>query len=295
MVLSNIGENMEHIADKSDNQSGEVGTLPAAEWNDKNDEIETCVTSSGQTLALNKSPNQFSKALSIYAVGAGSFQDSGSANAIILTPVTGASGLIMGDAYSQLNGAIVTFYKFVANTSTTVTVNIGQTNGLLLGAKPLVMPGGGAPDIGTLVGFLKIQYFISVNEWVVVVDGLSYSLIYNETTNRTNADLAEVTNRNNAITTVAPWVQCIRMTGVLSGVGNDTEIVMPTNFNTNNSFILSVAINKSGANWIYGNNDSPYNFSYEITTISFISNIIISVNTNSLWGQAYSLFLVRIS
>jgi len=153
------------IADKLDNTAGATGELSADEYNDHKNEIQNAVESSGQALSDIKTPEQLGRAMFIYGTSAQSFQDSGSGNQIVLTPITGANGLIVPDDYASMDGMIVTFTKSTPTTSTSVTVNIGQTTGTLLGAKDVT----GFP-VGTQ-GYLKIRYSISGNEWEAVLDG----------------------------------------------------------------------------------------------------------------------------
>lgn len=116
----------------------------AAEYEDRRVELQGAVTDSGQTLVA-ADPAQLSKAMFANGVGAQSMLDSGSANTVVLTPVTGASGLRVATpiavSYALLKGAV---FVFKANTTNTgnVTVNVGQTVGTLIGAQPLFLPDG---------------------------------------------------------------------------------------------------------------------------------------------------------
>jgi len=103
-------------------------------------ENKTAVTRSGQTLdasGTNTNLNQLSKALWINGAGAGSFVESGAANAYVVTPVTGTSGLYFANAYALLTGCVISFIPGNANTGAS-TLNIGQTTGTLLGTKKIL-------------------------------------------------------------------------------------------------------------------------------------------------------------
>ena len=167
---------MQNILDKADNTPGTTGELTAAEYNDHKNEMQQTVTTSGQNLSNLETPDQMSRAMFIYGTGAQSMQDAApSANVIELTPVTGASGLVTPDAYSQMDGIIVRFSKAVSNTSNTVTVNFGQTGGTLLGAKPLKTSTGGNPEIGSVKGDVQIRFNIVSDWWEIVnISGVQF-------------------------------------------------------------------------------------------------------------------------
>jgi len=160
---------MQNIGDKVDNTPGASGELTAAEYNDHKNEIQEPVTSSGQTLSGLKTPDQLSRASFIYGTAAQTMVDAApSANVIELTPLTGAAGLIVSDAYTQMDGMIVEFDKPSANTSNAVTVNFGQTGGTLLGAKSLKKQDGNNPLIGQVQGRVKIQFDASSDYWILL-------------------------------------------------------------------------------------------------------------------------------
>ena len=149
-------------------------TLLASQFNDHEVELEGLITSSGQT--LNQAiTNQQSKAAFIYSIGAPTFgENSPAANLANLTPWTGASGLQIPDAYSQMNGALVSFYHSIPSTTTSTTgftVNIGQTTGTYLGGKYLVMIGGGAIAAGAVYGYTEIRYNVSSGYWELIQSG----------------------------------------------------------------------------------------------------------------------------
>lgn len=163
---------MTNIGDKVDNTPGASGELTAAEYNDHKNCLQEPVTSSGQTLSGLDTPDQLSRAMFIYGTSAQSMQDAApSANIIELTPLTGSSGLITPDAYTQMDGLTVEFDKPVVNTSSTVTVNFGQSAITLLGAKSLKKPDGTNPLIGQVFGRVKIQFDVSNDYWIVLKAG----------------------------------------------------------------------------------------------------------------------------
>jgi hypothetical protein len=163
---------MENIGDKVDNTPGASGELTADEYNDHKNELQELVESSGQVLSGLDTPEQISRASFIYGTSSQSVGDAApSANIIELTPVTGASGLRVPDAYSQMDGMVLEFNKPVANTSATVTVNFGQTSGTLLGAKSLKKQDGNDPLIGQVQGSLRLYFDVSNDYWVILPYG----------------------------------------------------------------------------------------------------------------------------
>lgn len=117
----------------------------ANELNDRIVEMQGAVTDSAQSLDASDA-GQLSKAMFANAVGASSMVAGGTANNIILTPRTGASGFrfatpIIKD-YSLLDGAMFDFNALLTNTGD-VKINIGQTNpGGLVGEQPLYIEDG---------------------------------------------------------------------------------------------------------------------------------------------------------
>lgn len=128
---------------------------PSAQYNDRRKELQGAVTDSGQALDA-ADGTQLSKASFANAVGAQSMKDGGGVNTIVLTPVTGASGLRVATPvardYSLLDGAI---FNFAANNTNSgnMTVNVGQTGGVLIGAVPLFLEDGSTQvPAGIVVG-----------------------------------------------------------------------------------------------------------------------------------------------
>jgi hypothetical protein len=157
---------MQDISDKADSTAGATGQLPAAEYNDHKNEQQDAVVRSGQTLSAATLLQQ-AKAYFINGTAAETVVDSGSANSIILAPLTGSSGLVVPDNYSELNGAILSFEKSAANTSTSVTVNFGQT-GTELGAKTLVRSDLSVPAIGDVIGKCFIKWDNANDQWILL-------------------------------------------------------------------------------------------------------------------------------
>lgn len=125
--------------------------LEADDRNIIQDELVNMVEASGQTLdATGVKNSQNARAAFLNGVGAQSLVDSGTANAKVLVPVTGASGYVFGENYTQLTGCAFIFKNLVTNTGAT-TVNVGQTAGTLLGVKSLTQVGGVAFVGGELV------------------------------------------------------------------------------------------------------------------------------------------------
>jgi len=157
---------MQDIADKADSTAGSTGQLPAAEYNDHKEELQGAVERSGQTLSA-AILLQLAKALFINGTGAETVIDSGSINSILLSPLTGSSGMVVPNNYVELNGCILSFNKTTGNTSTAVTVNFGQT-GTELGAKSLVRSDSSVPAIGDVKGRCLIQWNNSLDKWILL-------------------------------------------------------------------------------------------------------------------------------
>jgi hypothetical protein len=119
----------------------------------KQKEIKNAVSPTGQTLApadgTAEKFNQLAQALFINATGAQTFQDSGAADAYVVTPVTGSGGLVVPDDYDNMNGAMISFIPSNANTGAS-TLDLGQTGGSLLGTKKILSLAGAALTGGEL-------------------------------------------------------------------------------------------------------------------------------------------------
>lgn len=137
--------------DKDVGESVPGTRIEADDQNIKQDELVAPVESSGQSLdATGVKRNQVARAMFLNGVGSQSMVDSGTANAKVLTPVTGASGYIFGETYAQLTGAVFLFKNLVTNTGA-VTIDCGQTAGTLIGVKSFTKAGGVAFAASELV------------------------------------------------------------------------------------------------------------------------------------------------
>lgn len=126
---------MQDFGTKTDDTAGPSGQLSAAEFNNLATENENAVLRSGLALS-GSSETQLAQSLFLHGVKSESFQDNGSANIYVATPVSGAGGVALPAAYTSLDGSIISFKASNANTGAS-TLNIGQTTGTLLGAKPI--------------------------------------------------------------------------------------------------------------------------------------------------------------
>lgn len=116
----------------------------ADQLNDRIVEMEGSVTDSGQALDV-LDAGQLSKTMFANAVAAQSMLDSGGVNSVVLTPITGASGLRVATplikTYALLEGAIFSFKANNTNAGN-MTANVGQTAGTVIGAQPLFQEDG---------------------------------------------------------------------------------------------------------------------------------------------------------
>lgn len=148
--------------------------LEADDRNIIQDELVAQVESSGQVLdATGVKRSQLARAAFLNGVGAQSMIDSGTANAKVLTPVTGASGYVVGESYAQMTGGLFIFKNTTKNTGA-VTVNIGQTAGTLLGVKSLTQPGGAALVGSELFAgdYILIVYDLSNDRFELVLGSI---------------------------------------------------------------------------------------------------------------------------
>jgi len=153
-------------------------THSATELNDRIQELQNSVEDSGQTLDA-ADPGQLSKTMFANGVAAQSMLDTGGVNTVVLTPVTGASGLRLATPttpdYTLLNGAIFTFKANNTNTGN-MSVNIGQTAGTLIGALSLYLQDGATEvPVGNIISgnYYSVMYtsagggaFIVISETV---------------------------------------------------------------------------------------------------------------------------------
>lgn len=146
---------MQDFGTKADNSPPPGGQLSAAEFNNLATENENAVLHSGQALS-GASDTQLAQSLFLHGVKSASFQDSGAANAYVATPVSGASGVLLPAAYTNLAGSVITFKASNANSGAS-TLNIGQTTGTLLGSKPIRTQADTALLSGAIVAGQYIQ------------------------------------------------------------------------------------------------------------------------------------------
>lgn len=134
--------------------------IGGGEFNSIAFELENSVLRSGQTLApangVGEIYTQLAQSLFIHSVKSTLFQAGGTANAVELTPLSGASGVLLPSGYTLLSGARIAFSPAFANTGAT-TVNIGQTSGTLLGAKNLLTWNGSALTGGELSAGVAVE------------------------------------------------------------------------------------------------------------------------------------------
>jgi len=126
---------MQNIPTKTDG----ITTLPAAEFNQIPDEMETSITDTGQTLDIG-TLDQVSKAMSIYSAGGTFYTDSGVADTYVLNLIGSKKSPI-----AYFNGMLVRFLPGNVNTGAS-TVNVAT-----LGPKSIKLSDGttdpGAGDI----------------------------------------------------------------------------------------------------------------------------------------------------
>lgn len=117
-------------------------------------EAKNAVSSAGLILApqdgTGEDTTQLPQALLINGVSAQAFQDSGVADAIVLTPETGSSGLKLPPDYTTLKGAEFSFFASFTTLTTTPTASIGQTVPAQFGVKNIVREDGTALAIGDI-------------------------------------------------------------------------------------------------------------------------------------------------
>ncbi len=156
---------MEDINTKIDDDGATAdGRLSAAEYNDRNEELENAVTRSGQALA-SASTLQLSESIFLNSIKGHAFEDVGVVNVVDLRPVSGPSGVKIPTTYDDMEGALVSFKPAVNNTGP-VTLNIGQTSGI--GANALVLSTDGSALVGgelDTTQTAQAQYNASSGEW----------------------------------------------------------------------------------------------------------------------------------
>lgn len=170
---------MQDFGTKANDTAGPSGQLSAEEFNNLASELENSVTKSGQGLT-GGSDTQLATSLFLHGVKAASFQDSGSANTYVATPVSGLSGVVLPQTYTPMNGSVV-LMRAAASNSGASTMNIGQTTGALIGAKAIVDQSGSALSGGEIVAgsYIHLRYDASLSAgagaWVLLPWGRSAS------------------------------------------------------------------------------------------------------------------------
>lgn len=149
----------------------------AGEFDSLATENKTAVERAGLTLApangTGEDTTQLAQSLFINSVKSMSFQDSGAANAYVLTPVSGANGVLLPSDYAPMDGARVSFVPSNSNTGA-ATVNMGQTAGTLLGSKNLLSVSSAALSGGEIVGGVRTELVYSAaadggsGAWILV-------------------------------------------------------------------------------------------------------------------------------
>lgn len=132
----------------------------ADEFNSLAVENENAVSRSGQTLApadgTGEVSTQLAGSLFLHGTKSSSFQAAGTVDAITLTPISGASGVLIPADYSNIEGAKINFIPTGANTGN-VTISIGQTGGTQLGTKKALDEAGAELAAGTL-GSTRVEF-----------------------------------------------------------------------------------------------------------------------------------------
>ena len=135
----------------------------AGEINSILTENENAVSRSGQTLAsadgTAEDTTQLAQSLFLHGGKSTSFVASGTADAIVLVPVSGSSGVLLPADYTNLDGQRMIFLPTAANTGV-ATVDIGQTVGSLLGTKALLTFDGSALSGGEIdiTAFVEVKF-----------------------------------------------------------------------------------------------------------------------------------------
>lgn len=154
---------MQDFGTKIDNNPPPGGQLTAAEFNNLALENETAVLRSGQALDGGRT-NQFAESLFLHSVKSQGFQDSGSINTYVCTPISGSTGVLIPASYSNMNGARISFIAANGNSGNS-TINIGQTTGTLIGAKKLLTTTGAEISGGSISAgdYVQAQYNASLD------------------------------------------------------------------------------------------------------------------------------------
>lgn len=147
---------------KVDGPANQGGTpQPASEMTSFFTEATNIVTQTGQTLTLTalQDPNQIGKGISQYSANGDFYQDTGSVNAYVLSPIGSKQ---IPPAYSE--GMRIRFDASTTNTGA-ATVSIG-----LLGVVPIVHKDGTALNAGDIVinTYIECWYSASLSKFVLI-------------------------------------------------------------------------------------------------------------------------------
>lgn len=142
-----------------------TGKYGAGEFNSLAVELETSVSSSGQTLApadgTGEVTDQLSKALAIYGAGGAEYCiDTGVANAYVISPVSPKKA-----APAYFDGMTLSFKPGNGNTAA-ATVNYAA-----LGVKAITTSGGLALSGGEIIGRVTIRYSLSAGKFEIISTG----------------------------------------------------------------------------------------------------------------------------
>ena len=150
---------MRDIANKVDG----VDTLPAAAFNSDQSELENAVTSSDQTLDPNAGPdtdlNMLGKAMAAYANAANVYDDSGAADAYVLSIATNLKAVT-----KYYDNMMIVFKAGNSNTGAS-TVNVET-----LGVKDIKLPDGTALGAGDIISgkYVTAIYNLSDDRFEIV-------------------------------------------------------------------------------------------------------------------------------
>lgn len=226
---------MENIPQK---ESYDGVTVPVAstdihsadEYNDRRVELQGIVTDSSQSLNP-ADTGQLSKALFANGVAAQSMIDSGTVNTVVLTPITGASGLRVATpitkSYALLDGAIFNFAAKVTNTGN-MTVNVGQNGTALIGSQFLYMSDGSTniPAGKVIAGrYYSVRYDLSGTKFVLIDNNIYVPEVY--------TGQESITFPNGLILKI----------GIIANSANPTTVSFATAFST----IISVSVTRQNA------------------------------------------------
>jgi len=227
---------MQDFGTKADNSPPPGGQLSAAEFNNIAAENENAVLKSGQALS-GASDTQLAQSMFLHAVKSESFQDSGTANAYVVTPISGASGVSLPGAYTAMNGAVISFKAAFSNTGAS-TINIGQTTGTLIGSKQILTQAGTAIPAGYIVSgqYVQISYNSALNAgagaWEILPWGLNSGRLIRRSIYRNSAGTLQVSIDGAAYVTASstftPLANTARVKALLNGAGGGGGLASST-------------------------------------------------------------------